>query len=139
MNKKIYKSPGWIKTQPHVTDIYKTAQEAWSTGDMDRVDQVMKTAFQQYRLYDIINVAAHLGRRHGEDSYNLIDKDGNTYSDPDLGKGVINSNPLSMMTQVLHILENDYKDWRDHYIDTDSKDPDTGVYDADASKPTIVK
>lgn len=123
MTKKVYKSKTWQQADDFCSEIFNKAVNAkLELEDLDLLDNILKTAFQKYHLEDIIIVAAHVGRRFGEDSYNLIDKNGKTYSDPDLAKNVIMSNELSIVTQVLHILENDYMDWADRSIETDTRE-----------------
>jgi hypothetical protein len=123
MNKKIYKSKTWQQADDFCKDIFNKASNAkFELEDLDLVDNILKTAFEKYRLEDIITVAAHVGRRFGEDSYNLIDKDGKTYSDPDLAKNLILCNQLSIVTQVLQILENNHMDWADRSIETDTRE-----------------
>jgi len=123
MNKKVYKSKTWQQADDFCKDIFNKAVNAkLELKDLDLVDNILKTAFQKYHLLDIIKVAAHVGRRFGEDSYNLIDKNGKKYSDPDLAKNLIWSNELGIVTQVLQILENDKKDWADRSIETDTRE-----------------
>lgn len=105
------KSQDWLKIAPQITNIYDTAQKAYAEGDFVQLDSIMKTSFQHHQLYDIISVAAHVGRRFGEDAeYN---------KDPDLAQSVINSNSLSLMVMVLHILENEHRDEYNRSIYTD--------------------
>lgn len=120
MSKKIHKSLGWQQADDFCKDIFDKASKAkCELDDLDLVDNILKTAFEKYHLQDIIAVAAHVGRRYGEDSHNLIDKDGKKYSDPDLAKGLIACNELSIAVKVLQILENNKKDWADRSIETD--------------------